>query len=378
MSDGRRGGRSGWSLPWVAAACASFWVLGRITAPPSHNTPTPRTLLREASAPRSLPRPPPSPPSPRSHLVPDCSVPGAEKELATTTTLWGGATFNADTHGRADVAPNNSYILTLGRVVASLGVPPPLVVNVGANKGQFGLHVLAALPTAIVNSLEPFPGTYAILSSTREQAPPEMRARWTVHNLGAGDTAKVAVMYGKPGDEGAHAGNGDGGNHMIVDGFVQESATFVKIGPWLDEKFGSGALPRGRVTLLQVDCEGHDGAVLAGLDWAAHAPVIDAVAFETGAAWLWEDTHNPGKYKLADVLAQGEALGYACFFAGERDLWRVSPSFAKIGGAIATNLHSPDRMQVGTNVLCLRRDSPVFVPMLAAHSQEVEHCEVGG
>lgn len=201
-----------------------------------------------------------------------------------------------------------------------------------------------------------------------------------LHNVGCGDANDPAVkMWGAPGDEGAHAGAARGEEHLGAHAAAWggETARFVRVGDWMDAAWRNGSLPAPAVDLLQVDAEGFDGPVLAGFGWRAHARRVAMVAFETGGAWLWA-SHNPKGYRLGDALLEAQSAGFECFLAGQRDLWRVTPWFAPPGSRVAADLHSPARMQVGTNVLCVRADTPYFAALLAAHSVSVRHAVCAG
>ena len=177
--------------------------------------------------------------------------------------------------------------------------------------------------------------------------------------------------------KGSHAGESRGEEHMAhAAGWDGATARFVRLGDWMATAWREGKLPPA-VDLIQIDAEGFDGPVLAGLDWATHAARVAMVGFETGGAWLWK-SHNPKGYKLADMLQAAQDLGYECFFVGQSDLWRVTPWFAPPGSPIATDMHTPKRMQVGTNVLCVRADTVYFPLLLTTHSARVQHAICAG
>ena len=310
-----------------------------------------------------------------------CNVTEAAAERRITQSLWGGQAFTGDTTQKADIG-SSSYLSSLRRATTEACLPAlphaPLVLNVGANTGELAMHVLDALRNATVHSFEPFPATFAQLEAARAAAPPADASRWILHNLGCGDTNNPSVtMWGVPGDEGSHAGESRGEEHMArFASWNSSTAPFVRLGDWMETQWREGRLAP-EIDLVQIDAEGFDGPVLAGLDWARHAARVAMVAFETGAAWLWK-SHNPKGYKFADVLQEAQDLGYECFFIGREDLWRITPWFAPAGSPIATDIHHPKRMEKGTNVLCVRNDTVYLPTLLSMHSVHVRHALCAG
>lgn len=113
------------------------------------------------------------------------------------------------------------------------------------------------------------------------------------------------------------------------------------------------------------------------MDLATNAHRIAAIIFEYAISW--EDSRKgPSNTTLAELVdwlsvvatpAQGGTTGgYACFWIGRFDLVDISPP--------APSPRARD-IEFGSNVLCLRRDSPVHAAVLLAHRKELDHCLAG-
>jgi FkbM family methyltransferase len=159
---------------------------------------------------------------------------------------------------------------TLARALATSG-SAPVVLDVGANVGNYARAVMQRCPTARVFAFEPHPGTFTrTLAAARE-------AGFTAINAACGADVGRLTLFDYDGQatgsehaslyadviERIHGGRPTGHDVAVttIDAFVAE---------------------RGieRVRLLKIDTEGHEAAVLRGARNTLAAGKVDLVQFE--------------------------------------------------------------------------------------------------
>ena len=300
-----------------------------------------------------------------------CEEAAAVREYAATEALWGTGDFLIDTDGKADYMSYSGvpggYLKSLA---SKLGQDKQLsVINVGANKGQLAQHLLSLFPHAHVHSFEAFPATFELLKAVRERAPAAVKSAWSLYSFVVSDADGPATVFGSAGHESTHTGSARGS--FFPDTFEAVDVKAITLSTWLK----SSDAPHS-VDLLHVDAEGHDLAILAGLEWREH--LIPLVVFETSPMYLMRE-NNPKGYTLETTLNEAAGLGYECFFLGFRDLYRISPQFARPGSYIYTDLHSASRFTTvnsGANVLCALTTSPYYKVLTETHTARLSHCPI--
>lgn len=146
----------------------------------------------------------------------------------------------------------------------------PIVIDVGANQGDFSKLVLEVCQSARVYAFEPHPLTYAQLENN-------LRG-FSVQTINAGCGDKTHVM------EIFDYSENDGSRHaslyydVIADKAMQEivrhEASIVRLDDYLsDQKIGE-------VELLKVDAEGYEFNVLRGVENHIERGLVRAILFE--------------------------------------------------------------------------------------------------
>ena len=85
-----------------------------------------------------------------------------------------------------------------------------------------------------------------------------------------------------------------------------------------------GGLERPRVSIVKIDVEGWEVAVLGGMRALLGHGMVALVVFETGSTWEDDRAAAPGTGLESVVTNLGE-LGYRCFYFGIRFLHPLSP-----------------------------------------------------
>jgi FkbM family methyltransferase len=147
------------------------------------------------------------------------------------------------------------------------------VLDVGAHVGEYASYVRELSSTARVWSFEPHPGSFKQLSAAASKAGFE-----AVH-MGLSDHAGKMQLY----DHAASA-SGVGSAHatlhaQVIEGIHHGKADGIEVEVTTIDAF-MNAHRITHVTLLKVDAEGHELAILRGAQQAIASGAIDVVQFE--------------------------------------------------------------------------------------------------
>jgi FkbM family methyltransferase len=161
-----------------------------------------------------------------------------------------------------------------GDGLARAGRTRPVVLDVGANEGDFTAAVLAAAPQAEVHCFEPHPATCARLAARFAGEP-----RVVVQQKGVAEAPRVQVLHDYAGGSGsAHAS------------FVPEVFRDVYVSPTdgvevalttVDDYVRERSIER--LDLVKVDVEGYEREVLDGMRGVLDAGRVDRIQLEFNA-----------------------------------------------------------------------------------------------
>ncbi|MDW8325828.1 MAG: FkbM family methyltransferase [Anaerolineales bacterium] len=147
----------------------------------------------------------------------------------------------------------------------------PVVLDIGANVGNYASRIKTLSPQAVIYAFEPHPRTFAVLAAEAE------RHGFTALNVGCGDAAGQAQLFDYAASD---AGSSHASLYRDVIERIHRSAsvawpvTITTIDRFLQE------VGLTHVDLIKIDTEGHELAVLQGARQAIAAGQIDIVQFE--------------------------------------------------------------------------------------------------
>lgn len=173
--------------------------------------------------------------------------------------------------------------------LVALGHVPAVVFDVGANIGQTVRSVHARFPEAVVHAFEPVPSTYRTLVDS-------VGGRPSVRTVQAAlsDHDGVAEMTDEPLSE----------LNTLLTASRPDQATVTVPMRTLDSYAEERGV--GRISLLKIDTEGHELAVLRGAQEALRAGTIDFILAECDFTERPGMPHTP----FCDLLAHLHPLGY--------------------------------------------------------------------
>jgi FkbM family methyltransferase len=172
---------------------------------------------------------------------------------------------------------------------------PPLVIDVGANRGQFTLDVVTALPMATVVAYEPLPREAKVFRrifadlpnvELREIALGSRREARDIHVARAADSSSLLPITGT--------------QEMVFPGTEEVDRVAVQV-TTLDDELDGVAIPPG--TLLKVDVQGFELEVLRGAGRVL--PRIRWLLVEVSFVELYQ-----GQPLAADVMDHVSELGF--------------------------------------------------------------------
>jgi FkbM family methyltransferase len=189
--------------------------------------------------------------------------------------------------------------LYLGEALERYGID--LVIDVGANVGQFGLALRAIGYRGRILSFEPFDQAYRALARTAAQD-----GRWDVMNTALDDaegSRELAVMrssvfssfHTPASTEGATA---QFSGQNVVD--HRQEVPVRRLDAVLDERSLRPLLGRA---LLKCDTQGHDRHVLEGFDYAEEVALLQ---IELSAVPVYEEAPS-----MTELLSYVEERGFA-------------------------------------------------------------------
>jgi FkbM family methyltransferase len=190
--------------------------------------------------------------------------------------------------GNCDPATNGEYFL-----IEQAAPTLRLVLDIGANLGDWTARVALVAPTCLVHAFEASPRTFANLSRRLTGTP-----NLVLHQAGMGERAGREVFQ----DCGENSGLSSFVSRAATIGLKAEREVEVPV-TTVDDFCRQHQI--ARLDFVKIDTEGFEGPILRGMvDSLRHKRVI-AVQFEYGGTWL-----DAGE-SLAGVSSLLVAHGYA-------------------------------------------------------------------
>jgi FkbM family methyltransferase len=147
----------------------------------------------------------------------------------------------------------------------------PVVLDVGANRGNYAEKIMATTQDTVLYAFEPHPATFRALQQTAA------RCGFEAVNCGMGDEIGAMLLYDRQ-------AAGDGTEHAslyreVIEGIHHVPATAVEVAVSTIDDF---VAERGleRITLLKIDTEGHEYQVLCGAEQTLARGMIDLIQIE--------------------------------------------------------------------------------------------------
>jgi len=181
------------------------------------------------------------------------------------------------------------------RALATQGILPRTIVDVGANKGQFTVAAVNLLHPARVHSFEPLPREAAALRRHCARYP-----QVTVHEVALGDASSRARLHVN-----AHSHSSSllelGERHRRAFPSAAEVDVIDVEVSRLDETLDPASLESP--VLVKIDTQGYEAKVLAGAEGLLNA--LDWLIIETSFEPLYE-----GEQTFGGVVERVAELGY--------------------------------------------------------------------
>lgn len=205
--------------------------------------------------------------------------------------------------------------------------PEALILDVGANQGQFAEVARGVAPAARIHSFEPHPAAYAKLA---EHA---TAIGIAAYHLALSDNDGEVDIFDYADESGSqHASL----YRDVIEGVHRRPAAGVKV---RCARLDTLAREQGiaQVGLLKIDTEGHELAVLQGARGLLDAGAIDVIQFE---------------FNEMNVISRVFMKDFFSLLPGYR-FFRLLPA-----GALHLEVYDPRFMEVFAfqNIVCVRRD----------------------
>jgi FkbM family methyltransferase len=197
--------------------------------------------------------------------------------------------------GFYDLAENGEGRV-INTVVAACGTGSPLVFDVGANRGEWAIAMLARNPNAVIYCSEIVPVTATLLHDALAGHPTAH-----VYDFGLSSSAReIKVFWNRASDHTSAIAPFHG--NSLLESDLAAVTSRVDTGDAVIQRAGLG-----RIDLLKIDVEGHEIEVLTGFHdtLASSALRPRVVQFEYGVTWL------PAGHTLMEAYRLLEPLGYA-------------------------------------------------------------------
>jgi FkbM family methyltransferase len=206
--------------------------------------------------------------------------------------------------------------------------PEALILDVGANEGQFAEVARSLAPAARIHSFEPHPAAYAKLAERASAI------GVTTHHLALGDTDGDVEIFDYVDETGSQHASLYRDVIERVHGRTAAAGVAVRCAQ-LDTIAGEREF--GRIGLLKIDTEGHELAVLRGARGLLEASAIDVIQFE---------------FNEMNVISRVFMRDFFALLPGYR-FFRLLPA-----GALHLEVYDPRFMEVFAyqNIVCVRRD----------------------
>lgn len=206
-----------------------------------------------------------------------------------------GLGYGADT-------PTNSGETALLAALASDGLAPLVIFDVGANVGSWSLAAASTWPAAQVHAFEPASGVY-------QQLVAKCGSRnITCVNAALSDVSGEALLHSVPGRSGLSSLH----ERDLAEHGLRMSSSESVTKTTLDQYCRDHALDH--VDMLKIDTEGHDLAVLLGARKILQELAISLIQFEFGGSNIDSRTYLrdfvrllDGAYEIYHVLVDGIA-----------------------------------------------------------------------
>ena len=209
--------------------------------------------------------------------------------------------------------------------------PDAVILDVGANAGQYAALARELGPNTVIHSFEPHPQSFAKLAERGE------RLGIKVHALALGDVCSEIEFFDYEDDAGSqHASV----YRDVIEVVHQRPAAAVKV---RSETLDIVARRLGikQIGLLKIDTEGHDYSVLKGARGLLDAGLIDVIQFE---------------FNEMNVISR----------VFMKDFFGILPNYRIYrllsDGVIEFQTYDPTFMEVFAyqNIVCIRRDVDPF------------------
>jgi len=171
-------------------------------------------------------------------------------------------------NAESDEASGESFFLTeiLSRY------DKPLVLDVGANRGNYANKILTLCPDATLYAFEPHPATFSLLQQVAK------KRGFEAINSGMGAETGVLHLYDR------EEADGSGTEHAtvyrdVIENLHQVPATAVEVSLSTVDTFMH---QRGlkKITLLKIDTEGHEYQVLQGAAESLARGMVEMIQLE--------------------------------------------------------------------------------------------------
>jgi methyltransferase, FkbM family len=145
----------------------------------------------------------------------------------------------------------------------------PIILDVGANVGEYASMVLETRPDARLWCFEPSAVAHAELSK-------RLAGKVVLLPFGLGDTEEEVELFGP--SAGSPLGSAYRRAHATIEFNPNERVQFRRLDDVCDE------MAITKIDLLKLDVEGHELAVLKGAENAIRSGAVDVIQFEFGGS----------------------------------------------------------------------------------------------